>query len=174
MRAIARVSQKPALSSQLLARYQQIHTTTAAKVTIPFLKQYPQPPGYIVGTVNDAYIPPKPSKSHGSLHWTAERVASIALVPFTVIPFVTGSFAPVLDAAFSTTILVHSFIGFQACIIDYIPARVYGKAHDYAMYLLSFGTLVAAYGIYVIESKDVGLTGLIKKVWCAPAAEEKK
>jgi succinate dehydrogenase (ubiquinone) membrane anchor subunit len=136
------------------------------------LKQIPQPPGYIVGTVNDAYIGPPPSKSHGSLHWTVERAISIALVPLAVVPFVTGSFAPFLDATFSTLILAHSFIGFQACIVDYIPARVYGKAHDYALWLLTLGTGVAAYGIYQLEANDVGLAGLVAKVWTKPEAKK--
>lgn len=160
-------------SAALPARYgaAAFHTSASKQVDIPFLKHYPQPPGYIVGTVNDAYIPPHSSKSHGSLHWTAERVVAIGLVPLAVVPFVTGSFAPVLDATLSTLILAHSWIGFQACIIDYIPTRVYGKQHDYALYLLTFGTAVAGYGIYLIE-KDVGLTGLISKIWSKP--EEKK
>ncbi|CDR45381.1 CYFA0S18e00562g1_1 [Cyberlindnera fabianii] len=149
-----------------------LHTSAVRKFDIPFLKQIPQPPGYIVGTVNDAYIGPKASRSHGSLHWTAERLISIGLVPLATVPFFTGSVAPVLDATFAGLILAHSFIGFQSCIIDYIPKRVYGKQHDYAMWLLAFGTAVAAYGIYEIESKDVGLTGVLKKLWNKP--EEKK
>jgi succinate dehydrogenase (ubiquinone) membrane anchor subunit len=149
-----------------------LHTSAVRKIDIPFLKQIPQPPGYIVGTVNDAYVPPKASKSHGSLHWTAERAIAIGMVPLATIPFVTGSVAPVLDATFAGLILAHSWIGFQSCIIDYIPKRVYGAQHNYAMWLLTFGTGVAAYGIYQIEANDVGLTGLLKKVWTKP--EEKK
>lgn len=141
------------------------HTTAKPQVTIPFLKQIPQPPGYIVGTVNDAYIVPPSSKSHGSYHWSVERVFSVALVPLAIVPFVTGSFAPALDAVFSTLILAHSFIGFQACIIDYVQERVYGKAHQYAMWLLTFGSFVSAYGIYQLEANDIGLTGLLAKLW---------
>lgn len=149
-----------------------LHTSAVRKFDIPFLKQIPQPPGNIVGTVNDAYVPPKPSKSHGSLHWTAERAIAIGMVPLVTVPFITGSIAPVLDATFASLLLAHAWIGFQSCIIDYIPERVYGRQHAYAMWLLTFGTGIAAYGIYEIESKDVGLTGIMKKLWTKP--EEKK
>lgn len=165
---------KSTISRQASARYTAaaFHTSASKKFDIPFLKQIPQPPGYIVGTVNDAYTAPHASKSHGSLHWTAERIIAISMVPLATVPFVTGSFAPVLDATLSILILAHAWIGFQSCIIDYIPKRVYGKQHDYAMYLLTFGTFIAGYGIYLIESKDVGLTGLLGKLWSKP--EEKK
>lgn len=138
---------------------------------IPFLKQIPQPPGYVVGTVNDAFVGPRPSHSHGSLHWTAERAVAIALVPLVTVPFVTGSLAPVLDATLGGLILAHAFVGFQSCIIDYIPKRVYGSQHDYAIWLLIFGTGVAGYGLYEIESKDVGLAGILKKLWIKPEAK---
>lgn len=160
------------VASNIAASTAALHTSASRKVDIPFLKHYPQPPGYIVGTVNDAYVGPKPSHIHGSLHWTAEKFIAIGLVPLATVPFVTGSFAPVLDATFATLILAHAWIGFQSCIIDYIPTRVYGKQHDYAMWLLTLGTGFAAYGIYELESNDVGLTGLMKKVWTKP--EEKK
>ena len=42
------------------------------------IKTIPQPPGFIVGTVNDAYVPPGPKKFEGSLHWTSERAVAIA------------------------------------------------------------------------------------------------
>lgn len=158
--------------ARILPTAASFHTSASKKFDIPFLKQIPQPPGYIVGTVNDAYIPPHASKSHGSLHWTVERVIAIGLVPLATIPFVSGSFAPILDATFATLILAHSYIGFQACIIDYIPKRVYGSQHNYAMYLLTFGTFVAGYGIYLIEAKDVGIAGLLKKVWAKPETKK--
>lgn len=148
-------------------------TSSTQRFDIPFLKQIPQPPGYVVGGPNDAYVPPHASKAHGSLHWTAERVIAVGLIPLAVVPFVTGAWAPALDAVLSVTILTHAWIGFQACIIDYVQKRVYGPAHDYAIYLLSFGTLIAGLGIYNLEANDVGLTGLIAKVASAKKEEAK-
>ncbi|CDK28303.1 unnamed protein product [Kuraishia capsulata CBS 1993] len=128
----------------------------------------PQPAGGVIGTVNDAYIAPPASKTHGSLHWTTERLVSVGLVPLTFVPLVTGVEYGIADSILAALLLVHSHIGFGACIADYIPARTYGSLHNYAMYLLSFGGLVSAYGIYEIESREKeGLIGIIKKLWTA-------
>ncbi|CAH6718199.1 mitochondrial inner membrane protein Shh4p [[Candida] jaroonii] len=130
------------------------------------IKTIPQPPGFIVGDVNDAYVPPKPSKSHGSIHWTSERAISMAMVPLALSPFITGA-STVIDSTLCAVTLAHCYTGFQSCIIDYIPVRVYGAYHNYAMYLLTFGTGVAAYGVYDIEKREGGVTNIISKLWKA-------
>ncbi|OUM53821.1 hypothetical protein BVG19_g3142 [[Candida] boidinii] len=141
-------------------------TTLNALRALSFIKTIPQPPGNIIGTVNDAYVPPKPSHLHGSLHWVSERIVTLALVPLTVAPLVTGT--AFFDSALAGVLLYHCYAGFQSCIIDYIPVRVYGSLHSAAMALLTFGSLVSAYGIYQIENtEEEGLVGLIKKVWTA-------
>ncbi len=124
-----------------------------------------QPAGYIVGTVNEATPQGEIDYFHGSYHWSYERLLAITMVPLAVTPFVATVDFPVLDAILSTTILLHAHIGFTSCIIDYIPKRVYGIWHKFARYLLTFGTTVGLYGIYEMETTDVGLTNLIKKLW---------
>ncbi|CAK7901396.1 mitochondrial inner membrane protein Shh4p [[Candida] anglica] len=130
-------------------------------------KTIPQPPGHIVGTVNDAYVPPPPSKSAGSYHWTSERIVAVGMVPLVLAPFLTGT-SSVLDSSLAAALLYHCHAGFQSCIIDYIPKRVYGPYHNYAVYLLTFGTGVAGYGLYEIESKEeTGLSTILSKLWNA-------
>lgn len=129
------------------------------------IKTIPQPPGNIVGTVNDAYVPPKAQKSHGSLHWTSERLVAVGLIPLVATSF-TSTTSVILDTSLSAFLLFHCYTGFQSCITDYIPKRVYGSLHDYVMYLLTFGTGVAGYGIYEIEQKEEGgLAGVVSKIW---------
>ena len=128
------------------------------------LKTIPQPPGFVVGTVNEAYVHPKPM--HGSLHWTLERGVALGLVPLAAAPLFTGV-STVVDSTLSAFLLYHCYVGFQSCIIDYIPSRVYGSYHNYAMYLLTFGTGVAGYGIYQLEQKEGGVTTLVSKIWHA-------
>ncbi|ODQ78018.1 hypothetical protein BABINDRAFT_163059 [Babjeviella inositovora NRRL Y-12698] len=130
------------------------------------LKTIPEPAGGIVGTVNDAYIVPSAQKLEGSYHWTSERLVAVGLVPLTVMPLAGGDFSATLDTALASLLLIHCHAGFQACIVDYIPKRVYGAIHSYAMMLLTFGTMVSGYGIYNLEKED-GLTGLVKKLWKA-------
>lgn len=132
----------------------------------PFFKTIPQPPGNIVGTVNDAYVPPHPNSLNGSKHWTFERVVILGMTPLMVAPLITGT--PIADAAMSSLLLYHMYAGFQSCIIDYIPKRVYGSLHTAAMAFLAFGTAVCGYGIYKIEQEnEEGLYGLLKKLWKA-------
>lgn len=143
--------------------------TTRALPTPLFrgFKTIPQPPGNIVGTVNDAYVAPPPDKKHGSWHWTLERVVAIGLVPLVGASFTLGLTA-VLDTTLLAALLVHCYTGFQSCIIDYIPTRVYGAYHNYAMYLLTFGSGVAAYGIYDMEKREEGgLTGVVSRIFKA-------
>jgi len=132
-----------------------------------------QPPGYVVGTVNEATPQAEIDYFHGSYHWSYERLVAVSLVPLAVTPFVASVDYPVLDSILAATLLIHSHIGFTSCIIDYIPKRVYGIWHKFARYLLTFGTTVALYGIYEMETTDVGLSNLIKKIWAkeeAPAS----
>ncbi|KAG7661307.1 SDH4 [[Candida] subhashii] len=127
-------------------------------------KTIPQPPGFIVGTVNDAYVPPPPHKLEGSLHWTSERIVTIGMLPLVLSPLITGG-STMIDSSMSALLLYHCFAGFQSCIIDYIPKRVYGVYHTYAMYLLTLGTGLAGYGVYQIETKEGGVSQIISKLW---------
>lgn len=129
------------------------------------LKKIPQPPGFVVGTVNDAYVHPTPNHYEGGYHWTYDRVVAIAMVPMALTPFVAGVEYPIIDTMFSCGLLFHCHSGFKSCIIDYIPKRVYGVWHGLATKLLAFGTAVGLYGIYVLETANNGLFDLIKSVW---------
>lgn len=156
--------------SRLGLRQQSLLKASTSNLIKPSLirgiKTIPQPPGYVVGTVNDAYVPPKPHKLEGSYHWTAERLVSVALVPLTLAPLFTGA-STLLDSTLSSLLLYHCYAGFQSCIIDYIPKRVYGSFYNYAMYLLTFGTGIAGYGIYQMEKKDGGLIDVCASLWKA-------
>lgn len=144
-----------------------LRTPLARPVLLRGIKTIPQPPGNIVGTVNDAYVPPKAAKSHGLYHWTSERIVAIGLLPLVASSFTSAS-SVILDTTLLSFLLYHCYTGFQSCIIDYIPKRVYGAWHNYAMYLLTFGSGVAAYGIYDIEQKEEGgLTGIVSRVFHA-------
>lgn len=130
-------------------------------------KTIPQPPGYIVGTVNDAYKPPSPEYYEGSYHWTYERAITITMLPLVMTPFVAGVEFPLVDSVFSTLLLFHCHAGIKSCIIDYIPKRVYGFWYGAACKLLTLGTFVAMYGIYILETTSNGLFDLVSSLWSA-------
>ncbi|KAI3403592.1 hypothetical protein KGF56_003637 [Candida oxycetoniae] len=130
-------------------------------------KKIEQPPGYIVDTVNDAYKPPLPNSYEGAYHWTYERIIAITMIPLVMTPFVAGVEFPVIDASLSALLIFHCHSGFKSCIIDYIPKRVYGVWYEIASKALTFGTLVAMYGVYVMETTSNGLFDIVKSIWSA-------
>ena len=135
------------------------------KFRIPFLPVLPQPAGGVKGNVNEAFVPPAISKAHGSYHWDAEKLIFLAAMPLVTVPLLSMG-APIsstLDILLSVTVMSHFFIEFQSCITDYVQKRVYGKIHNYAMYLLYLGTMGSLVGIYNLQNtENGGFTGFLK------------
>lgn len=117
--------------------------------------------------VNDPAPVPHPSPSHGSYHWTFERLIAVGMIPLTVAPFAAGSLNPATDAILCATVLIHSHIGFESCVIDYFPVKEYPGLRMFFWWGLRAATLVVAVGLYEFETNDVGLTEAIKRVWTA-------
>ncbi|KAI1809524.1 CybS protein [Poronia punctata] len=125
----------------------------------------PPGPQIIKGTVNDAVPVPDPKPSHGSYHWTFERIIAAGLIPLTVAPFAGGSLNPTLDAILCGLLLVHSHSGMQSIIIDYVPSRRFPGSYKASLWLLNIATVLAGIGLYEFETNDVGVTETIKRVW---------
>jgi len=130
----------------------------------PILPALPQ---VIDGTANDAAPVKTPSPSHGSYHWTFERLISVGLVPLTIAPFASGSLNPLTDAILCGTLLIHSHIGFESLIVDYIPTKRLPKTRKLFDWGLKLATVVVGVGLYEFETNDVGLTEGIKRIWTA-------
>lgn len=129
----------------------------------------------MVGSPNDAYVPPPPDKAHGSFHWDFERILAVAMVPLVTIPLASGgSISTVADSLLASVLLGHLYVGFQSCIIDYIPKRVYGKNFNYAMYLLTLGSVFSAIGIYKLETEENGIVGVLTNLWSSTKESSKK
>ncbi|POR31649.1 Succinate dehydrogenase [ubiquinone] cytochrome b small subunit, mitochondrial [Tolypocladium paradoxum] len=118
-------------------------------------------------TVNDPAPIPEPNAAHGSYHWTFERLLAAGLVPLTIAPFASGSLNPTMDAVFCSAVLLHSHMGFQQCIIDYVPKKKYPSLRKFTWWALNVATLTVGVGLYEFETNDVGVTEAIKRVWKA-------
>ncbi|PMD12761.1 CybS-domain-containing protein [Hyaloscypha hepaticicola] len=130
----------------------------------PILPPLPQ---VINGTANDAAPVPPANPSHGSYHWTFERLISAGLIPLTIAPFAAGSLNPTMDAILCATILIHSHIGFESIVIDYIPTKRLPKTRVLFWWGLRLATVVVGVGLYEFETNDVGVTEAIKRIWHA-------
>lgn len=116
---------------------------------------------------NDAAKVPNTDPVHGSYHWTAERLVSVGLVPLSLAPFIGGSLNPTMDAVLCATILIHSHIGFESMITDYIPNKRLPKTRKTFEWLLKLATVSVGVGLYEYETNDVGVTETIKRIWKA-------
>ena len=92
-------------------RIASFHTTTRRDIL-------PPGPQVIDGGVNTPAPVPRASPTHGSYHWTFERLLSVGLIPLTIAPFAAGALNPITDAVFVAAILIHSHIGFQYVVFD--------------------------------------------------------
>ncbi|KAL8903218.1 MAG: hypothetical protein Q9171_007479 [Xanthocarpia ochracea] len=126
----------------------------------------------IEGGVNDPAPVPPPSPTHGSYHWVFERAMSAALIPLTIAPFAAGSLNPVMDALLCAGLIIHSHIGFQSIVIDYVPDKRLPKTRAFFWWALRAATVVTAIGFFEFETNDVGLTEAIKRIWTAKRKEE--
>ncbi|KAI9682275.1 MAG: membrane anchor subunit of succinate dehydrogenase, Sdh4 [Caeruleum heppii] len=159
--------QKP-LPASTFARNNVLTTTKIASFHSSSKRSILPPlPQRIAGTINDAAPVRHSSPTHGSYHWTFERLVSAALIPLTIAPFASGSLNPVTDAVLCATLLVHSHIGFESIIIDYLPTKRTPRTRLVFWWGLRAATLIVAVGLYEFETNDVGVTEAIKRIWTA-------
>ncbi|KAF2268325.1 mitochondrial succinate dehydrogenase cytochrome b560 subunit D [Lojkania enalia] len=142
------------------ARIAAFHATQRQQILPPL-------PQKIQGTLNQPVPVPDPSPVHGSYHWSFERLVSAGLIPLTMAPFAAGSLNPVTDSILCALLVIHSHIGFEACIIDYIPKKRIPTIHTISMWALRAGTLVLGVALYSFETNDVGITEAVSKLWHA-------
>ncbi|KAF8333459.1 CybS-domain-containing protein [Cantharellus anzutake] len=117
---------------------------------------------------NDATPFPTPSKVEGSHHWSYERLLSAALVPLTASAVaVSGSAHPIVDGMLGVALVVHSHIGFDAVLVDYLHERKFPVIGQVAKWGLRFATGGALVGVYSFNTQDIGLTEFVKGVWTA-------
>ena len=117
--------------------------------------------------VNDPAPVPPSSPSHGSYHWTMDRIVAASLIPLTITPFAAGSLNPTMDAILCATILIHSHTGFQNIITDYVPKKRTPRARKIFTWGLNAATVVVGLALYEFETTDVGVTDAIKRIWTA-------
>ncbi|KJZ71623.1 Succinate dehydrogenase cytochrome b small subunit [Hirsutella minnesotensis 3608] len=150
-----------AFAKQPALRIAALHSSSRRSAILP------PGPQRIEGGVNDPAPIPEPSAAHGSYHWTFERLLAAGLVPLSIAPFAAGSLNPTMDAVLCSVVLLHSHMGFQQVIIDYIPKKRYPGLRKLFWWGLNAATVTVGIGLYEFETNDVGVTEAIKRVWTA-------
>lgn len=103
---------------------------------------------YVKGTVNDPTPFPEPNAAHGSNHWAFERGLSVALIPLVAAGFAKHGSSAILDGALALTLVVHSHIGFDCILADYLHKRKFPIAGPLSTWTLRAATLATLYGLY--------------------------
>lgn len=119
------------------------------------------------GSVNDATPYPPPSRTHGSHHWAFERLLSASLIPITGATFALGAGSPVLDGVLSMALVMHSHLGLDQLVVDYVHPRKFPVIGRLAKWGLRVATVGALVGVYQFNTNDIGLTELISRLWHA-------
>lgn len=116
---------------------------------------------YVKGTVNDPTTFPEPNAAHGSNHWAFERALSVALVPLVAVGFAKHGSSAILDGALALTLVVHSHIGFDCILADYLHKRKFPIAGPLSTWGLRAATLATLYGLYEFNTSK-----------CRPGSDE--
>ncbi|KAN0061187.1 membrane anchor subunit of succinate dehydrogenase, Sdh4 [Thecaphora frezii] len=122
---------------------------------------------YVKGTVNDPTTYPEPNPVHGSYHWTFERLLSVALVPIVGAGMVKHGSSGLLDGTLALSLIVHSHIGFDVITSDYLHKRKFPILGPSVKWTLRAASLAALYGLYEINTNDVGLSEFVARAWTA-------
>ncbi|PWN44171.1 hypothetical protein IE81DRAFT_321574 [Ceraceosorus guamensis] len=142
----------------------------ATSSTKPTQAQAVQPnaaTSYIKGTVNDPTPYPPPAPSHGSYHWLFERGLSVALLPIVAAGMVKHGSSGLLDGALAVSLIVHSHIGFDCIIADYLHKRKFPVIGPTVSWTLRAATVASLVGLYELNTNDIGLSEFIARAWVA-------
>jgi len=159
------IAKQQALAGAVWFRKAQASTVTSQEEGE--FKYVPGGPIY-KGTVNDPTTFPPPNRSQGSHHWAFERLLAASLLPITGAAFVTsGSAYPVLDGLLGVSLVMHSHIGFDNLLVDYVHPRKFPKLGPTLTWVLRVTTVGVLVGVYQFNTEDIGLTELVAKAWHA-------
>ena len=130
--------------------------------------------------MNEPTTFPPANRSHGSHHWTFERLLAAGLVPLTGAAFVTsGSSAPLLDGLLGLSLIVHSHIGvrflttlpllfvlyltysaggiqFDGVLVDYLHKRKFPTLGPLFTWTLRLTSVAVGVGVYQFNTNDIG------------------
>jgi succinate dehydrogenase hydrophobic anchor subunit len=118
-------------------------------------------PTYYLSTTADHN--PSPSRLHGSYHWLLERALNVSLVGLIPAAFMVSH--PGIDYALGVVLPLHCHLGLMQVITDYVPKHKFPIIHRVTSNGLRLTTLLTLYGLYLLNSQDIGITATVAKLW---------
>ncbi|KAI8645599.1 CybS-domain-containing protein [Parasitella parasitica] len=95
-----------------------------------------------------------------------ERGSAIALIPILSTQLIYGAH-PIADGLLGVVLPYHIYMGFDSCITDYIPKRVYPRLHKLANWTLAGSTGLVMWGCYEFNTNDIGITEFLQRLFAA-------
>lgn len=72
-----------------------------------------------------------------------------------------------MDGILAVSLIVHTHIGFDACVVDYVHPRKFPVLGPITRWLLRAATGLSVWGVYEFNTNDIGLTELVRRAWTA-------
>ena len=110
--------------------------------------------------------------AQGTKNWRAERIAS--MLTFGLIGAACYAPSQPIDIALGIVLPVHCHLGFDSIVTDYVPKRKKPILHGLCMSFLYAGTAATIYGLWELNTKDIGITRGVQKLLFASEEEEAK
>ncbi|KAI8333764.1 CybS-domain-containing protein [Blakeslea trispora] len=114
--------------------------------------------------------PTTETKEHGyefgAHHWNLERASAVALIPLFSTSLMYGAH-PISDGLLGVVLPYHIYMGFDACIADYIPKRVYPRLHRASNWANGISTGLVMWGCYEFNTNDIGITEFMQRLFAA-------
>ncbi|KAI9593869.1 CybS-domain-containing protein [Syncephalis fuscata] len=150
-RAMARRPMSLILPQSTAVSLARLHTSAPIRQEVPSVSTHP---------------PQNPDKMHGSYHWDFERAIAIAMPALIASTAIKGA-NPVTDALLGVVLPIHTFMGFDACLRDYVDKRKFPTLGPVAKGALWVSFVTVLYGCYHLNTEDIGMTELVIKAWKA-------
>ncbi len=111
--------------------------------------------------------------SEGTKNWKAERIGSV--LTFGLIGAACYSPSKPIDIALGIVLPLHCHLGFDSIVTDYVPKRKKPILHGLCMTFLYAGTAATIYGLWELNTKDIGITRAVQNlIFSSKEKEEKK
>lgn len=82
---------------------------------------------------------------------------------FMLAPAFVGAGNHIVDMGIAICVPIHAYGGWHSIVSDYLPYRKFGAVYDVVTWALRVLSALAVYGMYRLNTEDIGVTMMIKK-----------